>query len=59
MLPAPARGLLHLQQHLQGATLARGLNIGPTWMAESCSLSYRQLAGATEWCPATPRSRPP
>jgi hypothetical protein len=22
MLPAPARGLLHLQQHLQGATLA-------------------------------------
>jgi Tn3 transposase DDE domain len=38
-----------LQQHLIAALLAWGLNIGPTRMAESCSLSYRQLAWATEW----------
>ncbi len=38
-----------LQQHLHAALLAWGLNIGPTRMAESCSLSYRQLAWATEW----------
>ncbi len=38
-----------LQQHLFAALLAWGLNIGPTRMAESCSLSYRQLAWATEW----------
>jgi TnpA family transposase len=38
-----------LQQHLIGALLAWGLNIGPTRMAESCALTYRQLAWATEW----------
>ena len=38
-----------LQQHLHAALLAWGLNIGPTRMAESCALSYRQLAWATEW----------
>ena len=37
-----------LQQHLHAALLAWGLNIEPTRMAESCSLSYRQLAWATE-----------
>ena len=26
-----------------------GLSLGPTRMAECCSLSYRQLAWATEW----------
>ena len=29
--------------------LASGLNLGPTRMAECCTLSYRQLAWATEW----------
>ena len=38
-----------LQQHLHAALLASGLNLGPTRMAECCSLSYRQLAWATEW----------
>lgn len=38
-----------LQQHLHAAVLASGLNLGPTRMAECCSLSYRQLAWATEW----------
>jgi TnpA family transposase len=38
-----------LQQHLIAALLAWGLNIGPTRMAQSCPLSYRQLAWTTEW----------
>jgi hypothetical protein len=38
-----------LQQHLHAALLASGLNLGPTRMAECCTLSYRQLAWATEW----------
>jgi TnpA family transposase len=38
-----------LQQHLHAALLASGLNLGPTRMAECCSLTYRQLAWATEW----------
>ncbi|MCA1678061.1 MAG: transposase, partial [Actinobacteria bacterium] len=38
-----------LQQHLHAALLASGLNLGPTRMAECCSLSYHQLAWATEW----------
>ena len=40
--------MVDLQQHLHAAPLARGLNVGPTRMAESCSLSYRQLAWATQ-----------
>ena len=38
-----------LQQHLHAALLASGLNLGPTRRAECCSLTYRQLAWATEW----------
>ncbi len=38
-----------LGEHLHAALLAWGMNLGPTRMAESCQLSYRQLAWATEW----------
>lgn len=38
-----------LGEHLHAALLAWGMNLGPTRMAESCRLTYRQLAWATEW----------
>jgi hypothetical protein len=38
-----------LGEHLHAALLASGMNLGPTRMAESCELTYRQLAWATEW----------
>jgi hypothetical protein len=38
-----------LHQHLHAALLESGLNLGPTRMVECCSLSYSQLAWATEW----------
>ncbi len=41
--------LTDLQQHLHAGLLAWGLNLGPTRMAESCALSYRQLAWTTDW----------
>lgn len=38
-----------LGEHLHAALLAWGMNLGPTRMAESSRLTYRQLAWATEW----------
>lgn len=41
--------MAHLSEHLHAALLAAATNLGPTRMAASSDLSYRQLAWATEW----------
>ncbi|MCA1677465.1 MAG: Tn3 family transposase [Actinobacteria bacterium] len=39
----------NLTEHLHAALLAAATNLGPTRMAASSDLTYRQLAWATEW----------
>jgi hypothetical protein len=46
---APPR-MAQLSEHLHAALLAAATNLGPTRMAASSDLTYRQLAWATEWC---------
>jgi TnpA family transposase len=41
--------MAHLSEHLHAALLAAATNLGPTRMAASSDLTYRQLAWATEW----------